>query len=111
MRFHPFLRPNLAPALDEQIAAEAQRRANADVRQRFKPGERVRAPEQFRPSGNLADDIIKAYRRATGEPDPDDDDSDKPEDDNSELRGPPQRPMIIATPDAIIRAARKAGFL
>lgn len=38
MRFHPFLRPNLAPALDEQIAAEAQRRANADVRQRFKPG-------------------------------------------------------------------------
>ncbi len=93
--------------LDEQIAAEARRRANAEARQRFRSEkETARSTGGFRPGATLADDIIAAYKKATSTDD--DEDDDKPKDDDPELRGPDQT-RIVATADAIIAAMKKAA--
>lgn len=58
MRFQPFVRPNLA----------------ADVRQRFRSEKEPRGTStEVRPGANLADDIVRAYKKALGE----DDDADE----------------------------------
>jgi hypothetical protein len=107
-------------AIEDEIVAEARRRALADVRLRFRAGQetiRGGAAPSFRPASrpgaDLADEIVEAYekaRRQAGEDvEPDNDDDDDP-DREGRVRGPEQRPLV-ATPDAILRAARKAGFL
>ena len=63
-------------------------------------------PDTLRPRATLADDIIAAYKKATGEDD--DPDDDKPKDDDPELRGPPQ-PTGRMTADGIIAAMKKAA--
>ena len=98
-------------SLDEQIAAEANRRAKAELRQRFRSEKNV--PDgsgirgRARPS---ADDIIAAYKKARREQGDDDDphDDDKPKDDEPELRGPPQT-QTVATPRRSSRREESGG--
>jgi hypothetical protein len=114
-----FLRPRGLPplpanysvlSLNEQIEQEARRRVQSELRGRFRS---EKEPLGSRPSGNLADQIVAAYKRALGEDDEDEDekrrdrdvrpkdDQDDPHDDRPEQ----------ATASKILAAARKAGLL
>ena len=98
-------------SLDEQIASEAKRRANAEARQRFR-SKRIYGAGKLRPGADLGSEIVAAYNKARREQGDEDDphDDDRPSDDEPELRGPPQT-QTVATPSAILAAAKKAGFL